>query len=462
MLKLHYYFRLVSNQAKASRMILSLKHMLAYSLATVTKDGKLVVECSTILVTKAMYKGKVVRVFNGAITIILPKDLHNIALENLCEQIIDLVIEVDPKRSRNEQVKTMAGMRTAPAPARATVPVPVLEDGFMKVTICVASTHAPYLPAGEIVGTMGGCTIALVTIPIVDIIADDDGSMCLGSGLRFRFHRDIAEQAMVLLNKARNKQAEEQSVSPASPIPPPSCISPMPMFDDDGSTSSGNWADDADGNVSSLPREEEANALMGAFDNIFTRQEQKAEQRLEETQHQKDQVEQKRQEAINPVTQNAEIMAQPLHPIFVKNIDRKPLDAIVALAKKQGIDLSILQSGQVFFLDVSLLLAKRVLTMNVAPWGNEIRCGILTTDGTFRHGCIANVDQESYMALVTMFPKMGKIVQEVMQVRDELKVRNLPPSHQGLLPMPKLVWYIVPIIGADGSIMAYQQVPRYA
>lgn len=352
---------------------------------------------------------------------------------------------------------------------RAPIPAPVLEDGFLRATVCVASKNASSLPedASDTI-VMGESTRALVTVNVSNILEDKNGNLCLSSRLRFTFHRDIAEEAIALLHKAweeeqkQDQEETESSVSPASPIP--SCIIPIPMFSSDGSTSSGNWADDADEMVFAipaptpafLPSEDEVSALSGAFDNVLTRQEQKAqrveEQRLKEAQC---------HEAVDPVTQNAEI-THPLHPIFVKNMDRKPLDAMVALAKKRGIHLNIMHSGRVFFLDVSPLLAKKVLTMNVAPWGNEIRCGIRTNDGTFRHGCIANVDQGSYMAVVTMFPEMGKIVQEVMQVRDELNVRNLPPSHQGLLPMPKLVWYIVPIIGADGSIMAYQQVPRYA
>jgi hypothetical protein len=445
-------------------MFLNVKQLLALGLVTVTKDGKLVVSCSTIH-AKVTYKGREIRVIDGHITITLPPALKRLAPEQLCEHTLDLVVEIDPKRSHDERVKVMAGLESAPA--RATVPPPVINADSLTATICVASKNANFLPEdASVTIVMGESTRALVTVNVNNISKDKNRNLYMSSGLRFTFHRDIAEEAMALLQKAweeeQDQEETESSVSPASPIP--SCIIPIPMFGSDGSTSSGNWADDADDMVFAipapaptptpafLPSEDEVSALSGAFDNVLTRQEQKA-QRLKEAQC---------QEAVDPVTQNAEIMAHSQHSIFVKNMDRNPLDAMVALAKKRGIDLSILQSGQVFFLDVSLLLAKRVLTMNVAPWGNEIRCGILTTDGTFRHGCIANVDQGSYMAVVNMFPEMGKIVQEVMQVRDELKVRNLPPSHQGLLPMPKLVWYIVPIIGADGSIMAYQQVPRYA
>lgn len=326
---------------------MSLQKLLTHGLISITKDGKLVVNCSTIRVTNATYNGKVVRMVDKRITIILPKNLHNTAPENLCEQPFNLVIEIDPMRSHNQEVKAQAEVTSAFK--CATVPRPPLREN---------SSVSVYNAFGS----------RLVT-------------------------------------------------------------SPVPMFgggDGDGDSSK-NWGDDA----------EEAQYLE--------QQRLKAKAEAEEAQCLKDLAEidrtdQQRREAQCQAELAEAQQPPPSVPIYVKNKIRGPLDAIVAQAKSHDIYLDVVQSGPVFLLDVSLLLANGILTIGVSARGNEVVCGVMMANGAFKYGCISNVDPISYPALLAMFPEKAETLDQVVQSRRLNKVVK-PYPHAGLLPVPSCPQY---------------------
>jgi hypothetical protein len=130
----------------------------------------------------------------------------SMALENITEQV-DIRFDV---QEQQRHYGAMAGLSSASK--QATTPTPVLEGDNLTATICVASAHASSLPARVvIVGTRSGCTIARLTVNVADILMGDDKSLCLQSvGLQFTFHRDIAEEAMVLLNQAHEEATERE------------------------------------------------------------------------------------------------------------------------------------------------------------------------------------------------------------------------------------------------------------
>lgn len=260
-------------------MILSLKQLIDLNLATITIDSKLVVDCTTIYVINATYKSKNLPIRDKKITITLPSELHHLAPEHLYEQNIGLVIEIDTERSRNEQVTILANLPSTPAPACVTISDPVLKNKVMTATICVASRHAPLLPTeAVVVCDKGRCTIAKITVPVTDITIKD-GSLFLCSELKFTFHRDIVKKAMNLLEEAMGHNEEE-------PVEFSVIISPL--FGDDGSKSTGNWADDAE-NVSSgasspvpnIPREVMASPFDGALTDVISKEEQKATEKAQ-------------------------------------------------------------------------------------------------------------------------------------------------------------------------------------
>ncbi len=295
-----------------------MRQLLTSGIATVTKDGKLVVCCTTILVIRCTYKGKVLRVVNGAITIILPMDLKSIAPEQLCEYNLDLVIEVDPKRSRNVQVKAMAGLSSAPAPVRSQehcVPIAGANgDGTFTVTVCVSATDEEHLSKfADKVYRMGALALcANININPTEITDNGDGrySMMLKNEgvLNFTFHYVIAEEAMNLLQTAQNdadcavgrakieKMMQDGLVAmmkDSLPKETPVCTSysePVASTNDSAYSVFGsrqvaspvptcdgsNWTDDANETVlAPLSREMEANAFSGIV-IAPSRKEQKA------------------------------------------------------------------------------------------------------------------------------------------------------------------------------------------
>jgi len=458
---------------------LSLNTLLALKLAAATKDGKLVVCCSSICVIRCTYKGKELRIVDGAITITLLGDLKSIAPEQLCDHGIDLVVEVDPKRSRNVQVKTMAGLSSAPK--QDAIQAPVLKDGKLTATICVSSTHASSFPVGAvIVGMRSGCTIARLTVNVADILVGDDMSLCLQStGLKFTFHRDIAEKAMVLLNQAHEEAPEREgqliiqqlladcaqrakedaercknvAKATASPVPYNTfdgrdVISPVPTL---------------------LPRNVEATALSGIV-IAPSRKEQKAlekaerdaqkaqrdaekDKRLEEKRKANEEEEARRLQDLADIAcvehmkaeawrnQNATNAVQPVAQeeagqpqVWGKTFRKDVVINLEALAKKHRLSLSVVTrqytNGLMYFIDVSALLAAGILTLRVSAWGNEIVIGQPTDDGTHLWGTCVNVDHESYGEIVAMFPEMDITVCQVMETRTALKVQKPHPCPQ--------------------------------
>jgi hypothetical protein len=115
-------------------MLFSLKQLYSLGLITITKTGMLTINCATLFVRSARYAMKSYKVDKVTKEIRIPlSSVHKaIAIELLCEQTIGLIVEVDPERSTNEDVKAMAGLASAPvptkfmnpAPTRHTVPAP--------------------------------------------------------------------------------------------------------------------------------------------------------------------------------------------------------------------------------------------------------------------------------------------------------------------------------------------------
>jgi hypothetical protein len=299
-------------------MFLSLKRLYCLGLVTITKNGELNINCCGLSVTNANYNGRQCRVINGYITIRLPPH-QNLAVEMLSDQDIGLVIEINPAKSHDKRVKAGTGLTSAPK--HATVPAPVLEDGFLAATICVATSHVSKLPEGaKVTATKSGCTIAEVSVIISDVLIGDHGLLLESTGLAFAFHRDISEEATDLLQKAREaaavaegqanikrmlqrgldaveKDSQSRTNAGASCVKPVTSTdanaysafggqrvaSPVPIFCED--LSSGVWADDdervlppaspAPASPALLPREKEATAFSGALENVGFRNEKK-------------------------------------------------------------------------------------------------------------------------------------------------------------------------------------------
>lgn len=249
-------------------MFLSLERLFALKLANITRDGKLVIKCSTIRVVNATYQGKQQRIVDGSITIRLPNNM-NCGPELLCEHDIGLTVEVDPHKSHNPEVKKMAGIapsRSVAGGGALTIEEPTLVDGVLTATICVATIHASSLPAGStVVAERGQCTIAIAFLPVSELKSEYNG-YSYGS-LNFNFHRDIASRVEALLHPV-----EETKIPPTSPL----LTSPSPIILGLG-TPTGSWADDADDDENAsastststpvlapvLPPSEVANALSG-------------------------------------------------------------------------------------------------------------------------------------------------------------------------------------------------------
>lgn len=195
-------------------MFLSLSRLLALGLVSITKDGKLVVKCYTIHVTKATYNGKHIRIVDGCITIQLPTNLQHIALENFCDVRINLVIEIDPARSRDERVMAMVGLSSAPAPVRSQehcVPIAGANgDGTFTVTVCVSATDEKHLSKltdkVSKMGALARCATIVVNSANIKDTGDGRYSLMLENGdvLKFTFHDVIAKEAMNLLQTAQN------------------------------------------------------------------------------------------------------------------------------------------------------------------------------------------------------------------------------------------------------------------
>lgn len=531
-------------------------------------DGQKGIKCSTGWSLSAFERGSAT--FNGPMTY------------DRQEQVINRCgIQFDVQEQA-PQSGAMAKLR--PVSTRITIPAPVLEGDNMTATICVATSHASSLPDGAtVISTRGGCTIAQVTVNINGILVANDRSLCLSSVLQFTFHRDIAEEAMHLLNQAHEEaevalgrqvihkrmdecakalKRDEQRCRKATAVQSPSPFSlswnsPSPMFSD-GSKSTGIWADDAD--VASTPsqtnfhRDVEATAFSG-IQIIPSRKERKAmekaqlaqekAQRKEEEEAKRQAMEleaqrkeQQRRKDLEDIAraeqeqQKAEAMAQQekdindalmaeftsFDPVALIAVDNPTLeqflanpqalrDAIAdvmsgtaqdcsstvqeegpypilaqtprldivenfkALAKDRGFPLHVIinqyATGPMYNIDITALVAAGVCTLRVSAWGNEIVVGELTDDGTLKWGTCMNVKSDSYNALMSIFPEMSDMVQQVMATRAHLKIRK-PQQHryqhphlqQGLLPTPM---HVLPVFDVLGRVVAFQQMqPPFA
>lgn len=235
----------------------------------------------------------------------------------------------------------------------------------------------------------------------------------------------------LLAESAKNAEKDAHRCKAQQPVPqsPSSTLVYAafsgPMFGP--GESSGNWAEDAeDTNPPPVPTPTPASALAPVLPH-------------EEEEEEEDQQ-------------------PPPILVYVKNRSRGPLDAMVVLAKSHGIDLVVVYSGPVFLLDVSLLLAKGILTIGVSALGNEVVCGVMTAGGTFKYGCISNVDQTSYPALLAMFPEKARTLEQVVQSRFANKVVK-PSPRAGLLPVPSCLQYCP--CQAMGSFPVPVPVPVY-
>lgn len=288
-------------------MFLTLKQLHILGFVTTTRTGELVISCDALFVLNATYAGKsykVNKVDGGTkeIRISLSSVYKGIAIEQLCEQSVDLVVEINPEKSMNEDVKTMAGLVSAPvptkymnpAPTRHAVPAPVFENGILTATVCVASQYAMNLPESAAdIFSMGRAMIAQVSINPNDVADQGNGCYCLslpdGRELYFTFHRDIAKDAEGLLQKARDDADAAEghaniqqilqkckdvmnrdsrpgansnmhrvepdtsaNVIPYNPFNGQGIASPVPMFEFGDGVSSGDWNKDADDAAASL------------------------------------------------------------------------------------------------------------------------------------------------------------------------------------------------------------------
>jgi hypothetical protein len=321
----------------------------------------------------------------------------------------------------------------------------------------------------------GLCTIVIVIMDLTSItyVGGTQYSLKLANGgvLLFTFHKDIAQQAMHLFNQAHEEAKIAQghqviqerlaecakvvardarrckvALAKSSSIHSLSCISPQPMFDD-GKGSTGSCATDAAVAFTCapvpFPPEVVDNALSG-IEITLSREEQKA-QRLkeaEEAQYQSKLAEQQRTTGS---------------PIWIKTHDPKVVRTLLSIGRQHGFELCGTEQqyarGTVHFVDVSHLLNAGILTLRVSARGNEIVVGELTDDDTLRWGTCANVWNDSYDALVSMFPAMSVTVQQVVKTRAVLKIQKQHQHlQQGLLP----------VFDTWGNVVAYQQAPPFA
>jgi hypothetical protein len=412
------------------------------------------------------------------------------------------------------------------APTCTAVPAPVLENGFLTATVCVASSNASNLPQGATnIINMGGATSAQVSIKPNDVTYKGNKcySMNLPDGrvLYFTFHCAIAEEASALLKQAQDeadlalgrqniqtlldicttaanidaqrcrdasaanidaKRCRDASAAKLSSMPSLSCILQQPMFDD-GTGSTGNWAVDAavaSTHAVPFPREKEANALTGAFDNVLFRKEAKA-QKEKEAQRQAELAkcaEEEEAQRLEQETQRQSELAEQQHttnihdapyimvpPVCVKTYHSLVIRTLLSIANQYGFELQGNEQqytqGTAYFIDVSPLLVAGFLTMRVSARGNEIIVGELTDDGTLRWGTCVNVDHKSYGALMALFPEMSAIVQQVIATRVALKVQKPHQNlQQGLLPFPEPM-RVLPVFDTRGNVVAYHQAPQF-
>jgi hypothetical protein len=459
-------------------MFLPLRVLITLGIATVTKDGNIVINCSTIRVIKCTYKGCVKRITDGAITITLPKTLQSIAPEQLCEQDIGLVIDIDLMQSRNPDIKAMAELTTAPM--RHTVPAPVLENGVLTVTICVTSSDASNLPqdATNII-IMGEATSAQVTIKPDDVTNQGEGRYSLnlpdGRVLWFTFHREIEKDALDLLQKARvaadeaegrayimqRKQKGLEAVARDSRPRPngnTQCVEPNKS----ANGISHGLFDGKDGDVES-PEDWIHNAYVAPASDAPAAPASAAEaQRLKEAEEAEETQRLEQQHTTN-IHDAPDIMVLP---VCAKTYDPMVGETILSIGHHRGLELQWTEQqheqGIAYFIEVSPLLVAGILTMRVSAWGNELIVGELTDDGTLRWGTCANVWNGSYGAVVSMFPAMSVTVQQVVKTRAILKIQKQPQHQQrGFLPVPEPT-HFVPVCDALGNVVTYHQAPPFA
>lgn len=421
-------------------MFLPLEKLLALGLVTVTND-KLVVCCKTIYVIECTYKKKPLHIVKHAITIALPTALKSLAPEQLHDQDIGLHIEVDPIRSRNEQIKAMAELSYAPAPLQATIPAPVLEGNNLTATICVATTHSSFLPDGaQVVEQIRTCTIAQVTVDPTSItyVGGTQYSLKLAKGgvLIFTFHRSIAQQAMELLEKARNDgdKVDGHQIS-KKPINDDTraILPPTPLFNSDGedNKTSESWADDAE-NAENASRS--SSPITPPVSPVPITPPASPVPITPPASHD------------SPVLSIEQEQPKASAPILAKTPHADIVKFLTNLARKKGLDLKGDEQQHsertMYFIDVSEFLAKEILKMRVSAWGNEIVAGILTDDETMEWGTCVNIHHSYYDALVAMFPEMGDTVQHVIQTRKDLQIKK--PHHYKVMYVPVPVFMTYP------------------
>jgi hypothetical protein len=433
----------------------------------------------------------------------LPKNIQHLAIPDMAEYLATLKVVVDPEHSRDKRVKAMAGLTPTcapvPSPARHTPVVSQNGNGTITGTVCVSSSAQERLSTLTPVPPtkMGNACCGVITFNPADVIDKGEGYYDLkledGSILQFKLHNEVKKEVRALLEKAwdaadcaegrrRIKLIKQKGLDAAQRDSRQganagvSCIeaeahttvkifsafdgrwvaSPDPMFG--LGVSSRDWAYDAEGTnpppvptpAHVLPRNEVATATSGLKITLSAR-DQRAQRKKEESERKK-QEEAKRGEEellvatariaeLQTVPVQEEEAQQPSDPIYVKNKISEPLDAMVALAESLGIHLGgVVHSGPVLLLDVSPLLANGFLSVGVSARGNELICGVMTDDDTFKYGCISNVDPTSYPALLAMFPEKAETLEQVVQSRHANKIAK-PSPHAGLLPVPSCLQY---------------------
>jgi hypothetical protein len=333
MLERLYYFRLESQTDNNTvAMIFDFRRLVELGIVCITKDGSVQIDCMTLFVISATFNDTRLCVINGAITFILPTELKSMAMELLLERNVPLCVDVCPNKSKNKAIKAKAGLTPAPVPTTVPprhVPVATVNDnGTIKATVCVSSMDAECFGnlVPEVIPMDNACC-GDITLYSNDVTKQGEGRYSLnlpdGRVLGFTFHRNIAKEAMGLLQKARvaadeaeghanieqrkqrglkammkdSRQGANGSVSrepvtsainiPFSALDGQVVVSPELVFRDDESLevliqnadvapSASAAPASAAPALASLPREKVANALSGAFDAVLFRDEQQA------------------------------------------------------------------------------------------------------------------------------------------------------------------------------------------
>jgi hypothetical protein len=419
-------------------------------------------------------------------------------------------------------------------------PAPVMCGRFLEVTICVATTHAHRIQSDAVnIVNKGPVTFALVTLDpqLVNPVSNDQYSLELATGdmLLFRFHKDIYDDAVVMLEKAWNdadilegQHAMEQNrllclaalqKDAMKRRPKPLCFDTKPvgttsstsdvasyaprLEDNVGTVTDGSYWDDhftkddaASGynafeglSISNevddvaedavvLPRNIPATPFSG-FEVMPSRVDKKnarrqAElQRLEQERLDTEEAQRLEQERLD--TEDARLVREAEKAAELQSrqvstgntvspVQEQPdgsetfivihtphlnyLRGLQNQARCIGVNLNTYKNGNQWAANITRanLQKMHVSLRNQYLW-------VLARDG----GYSVQVDRQSYNDLMAARPDCAEIVAQALQLQQLYNRKAVPAPMYEQRPWAV---YIVPILGFDGTVVAYQQVPQ--